>query len=398
MSPLMAQSGHPRRVARCPLSGAKRKTEPFGFRPRSRTTATSILPSLNVKTTHSWRAIVPLAHLAREGRMTVTIGRRELLAALGGAAAAWPLAARGQQPAMPVIGFLSPGSPEADTNRMNGVRRGLAEIGYVEGQNVAIEYRGAQYQYGHLPALAVDLVSRQVSVIIVVSITPTLAAKAATNTIPVVFSVGGDPVQFSIVTSLNRPVGNITGVYNLNTAVMGKRLELLREMVPAASVIALLVNPNSAAREAETKELKEAARALGLEIRILNATSESEIDAAFATLAKERSVPLVVSSDNLFTDRPVPLVVLAARHAIPAMYPYRWFAAAGGLMSYGPDLAEAYRLVGTYAGRILKGAKPADLPVQQTVKVELVVNLNTAKLLGLTIPLPLLGRVDRWIE
>ena len=234
--------------------------------------------------------------------------------------------------------------------------------------------------------------------IIVVSITPTLAAKAATNTIPIVFSVGGDPVQFSIVTSLNRPVGNITGVYNLNTAVMGKRLELLREMVPAAGVIALLVNPNSAAREAETKEVNEAARALGLEIRILNATSESEIDAAFATLAKERSVPLVVSSDNLFTDRPVRLVVLAARHAIPAIYPYRWFAAAGGLMSYGPDLAEAYRLVGTYAGRILKGAKPADLPIQQVVKVELVINLKTVKAPGITVPLPLSGRADEVIE
>jgi putative ABC transport system substrate-binding protein len=179
---------------------------------------------------------------------------------------------------------------------------------------------------------------------------------------------------------------------------VGKRLELLREMVPAAGVIALLVNPNSAAREAETKELNEAARALGLEIRILNATSESEIDSAFATLAKERSVPLVVSSDNLFTDRPVRLVVLAARHAIPAIYPYRWFAAAGGLMSYGPDLAEAYRLVGTYAGRILKGAKPADLPIQQVVKVELVINLKTAKALGITVPLPLSARADEVIE
>ena len=242
----------------------------------------------------------------------------------------WALPAWAQQPTMPVIGILSPGSPEADTNRMNAVRQGLAEIGYVEGQNAAIEYRGAQYQYGHLPLLAADLVSRQVSVIIVFAITPTLAAKAATNTIPIVFSVGGDPVQFGIVTSLNRPVGNITGVYNLNTSVMAKRLELLHEMVPAAGVIALLVNPNSAAREAETKALNEAARALDLEIRILKAASESEIDAAFATLAKERSVPLVVSSDNLFTDRPVRLVALAARHAIPAIYPF-----AGSLLEAG---------------------------------------------------------------
>jgi putative ABC transport system substrate-binding protein len=281
---------------------------------------------------------------------------------------------------------------------MNGVRRGLAEIGYVEGQNVAIEYRGAQYQYGHLPALAVDLVSRQVSVIIVASITPTLAAKAATNTIPIVFVVGGDPVRFGVVTSLNRPVGNITGVYNLNIGIVGKRLELLREMIPATGVVALLANPSSAAGEIETKETNEAARALGLEIRILNVTSESEIDAAFATLAKERSVPLVVSSDNLFTDRPVRLAMLAARHAIPAIYPYRWFPDAGGLMSYGADLAEAFRLAGTYVGRILKGAKPADLPVQQVVKVELVINLNTAKALGIEVPPTLITRADEVIE
>jgi putative ABC transport system substrate-binding protein len=330
--------------------------------------------------------------------MSAKMKRREFITLLGGGALGWPLAARAQQPTLPVIGFLSPGSLEADTSRMNALRRGLAEIGYVEGQNVAIEYRGAQYQYGHLPALAVDLVSRRVSVIIVVSTTPTLAAKAATNTIPIVFSVGGDPVQYSIVSSLNRPNGNITGVYNLNIAVTGKRLELLREMFPATGVIAFLVNPRSAVREVETKELNEAARVLGVEIRILNAASESEIDAAFATLAKERSVPLVVSADNLFTDRPVRLVALAARHAIPTIYPYRWFAAAGGLMSYGPDLADAYRLVGTYAGKILKGAKPADLPVQQLVKVELVINLNTAKALGLTVPLPLLGRADEVIE
>jgi putative tryptophan/tyrosine transport system substrate-binding protein len=324
--------------------------------------------------------------------------RRTFITLLGGAGLTWPLAARAQQPALPVIGFLSPGSLEADVSRMNAFRRGLAEIGYVEGQNVAIEYRGAQYQYGNVPALAADLVSRQVSVIIVVATTPTLAAKGATNTIPIVFSVGGDPVQFGIVSSLNRPDGNITGVYNLNTAVTGKRLELLREMVPATGVFAFLVNPRSAVREAETKELNEAARVLGVEIRILNAASESEIDAAFATLAKERPVPLVVSSDNLFTDRPVRLVALAARYAIPTIYPYRWFAAVGGLTSYGPDLADAYRLVGTYAGRILKGAKPADLPVQQVVKVELVINLTTARALGLEVPPTLLARADEVIE
>jgi ABC-type uncharacterized transport system substrate-binding protein len=324
--------------------------------------------------------------------------RRQFLGVLGGAAAAWPLAVRAQQPAMPVIGFLSPGSLEADTSRMNAVRQGLAEIGYVEGQNAAIEYRGAQYQHDRLSALAADLVNRRVAAIIVVSASGALAAKAATNTIPIVFSIGADPVQLSLVTSLNRPSGNITGIYVLNVAVTGKRLELLRESVPTARVIGYLANPKSAATAPETKELREAARALGVELRVLNAANESEIDTAFATLAKERSVPLVVSSDNLFTDRPVRLAVLAARHAIPAICPYREFAAAGGLMSYGTDLADAYRVVGAYAGRILKGAKPTDLPVHQAVKVQLVINLKTAKALGLTVPPTLLARADEVIE
>jgi len=324
--------------------------------------------------------------------------RRQFLGVLGGAAAAWPLAVRAQQPAMPVIGFLSPGSLEADTSRMNAVRQGLAEIGYVEGQNAAIEYRGAQYQHDRLSALAADLVNRRVAAIIVVSASGALAAKAATNTIPIVFSIGADPVQLSLVTSLNRPSGNITGIYVLNVAVTGKRLELLRESVSTARVIGYLANPKSAATEPETKELHEAARALGVELRVLNAANESEIDTAFATLAKERSVPLVVSSDNLFTDRPVRLAVLAARHAIPAICPYREFAAAGGLMSYGTDLADAYRVVGAYAGRILKGAKPTDLPVHQAVKVQLVINLKTAKALGLGVPTSVLARADEVIE
>jgi putative ABC transport system substrate-binding protein len=324
--------------------------------------------------------------------------RRQFLGVLGGAAAAWPLAVRAQQPAMPVIGFLSPGSLEADTSRMNAVRQGLAEIGYVEGQNAAIEYRGAQYQHDRLSALAADLVNRRVAAIIVVSASGALAAKAATNTIPIVFSIGADPVQLSLVTSLNRPSGNITGIYVLNVAVTGKRLELLRESVSTARVIGYLANPKSAATAPETKELHEAARALGVELRVLNAANESEIDTAFATLAKERSVPLVVSSDNLFTDRPVRLAVLAARHAIPAICPYREFAAAGGLMSYGTDLADAYRVVGAYAGRILKGAKPTDLPVHQAVKVQLVINLKTAKALGLGVPTSVLARADEVIE
>jgi len=324
--------------------------------------------------------------------------RREFLGVLGGAAAAWPLAVRAQQPAMPVIGFLSPGSLEADTSRMNAVRQGLAEIGYVEGQNAAIEYRGAQYQHDRLSALAADLVNRRVAAIIVVSASGALAAKAATNTIPIVFTIGADPVQLSLVTSLNRPSGNITGIYVLNVAVTGKRLELLRESVPTARVIGYLANPKSAATAPETKELHEAARALGVELRVLNAANESEIDTAFATLAKERSVSLVVSSDNLFTDRPVRLAVLAARHAIPAICPYREFAAAGGLMSYGTDLADAYRVVGANAGRILKGAKPTDLPVHQAVKVQLVINLKTAKALGLGVPTSVLARADEVIE
>ena len=324
--------------------------------------------------------------------------RRQFLGVLGGAAAAWPLAVRAQQPAMPVIGFLSPGSLEADTSRMNAVRQGLAEIGYVEGQNAAIEYRGAQYQHDRLSELAADLVNRRVAAIIVVSASGALAAKAATNTIPIVFSIGADPVQLSLVTSLNRPSGNITGIYVLNVAVTGKRLELLRESVSTARVIGYLANPKSAATAPETKELHEAARALGVELRVLNAANESEIDTAFATLAKERSVPLVVSSDNLFTDRPVRLAVLAARHAIPAICPYREFAAAGGLMSYGTDLADAYRVVGAYAGRILKGAKPTDLPVHQAVKVQLVINLKTAKALGLGVPTSVLARADEVIE
>jgi putative tryptophan/tyrosine transport system substrate-binding protein len=323
--------------------------------------------------------------------------RREFVL-MGGAAAAWPLAVRAQQSAIPVIGFLSLGSPEADTGRMNAVRRGLAEIGYVEGKNVAIEYRGAQHQYDRLPTLAADFVNRQVGVIVTVGTPAALVAKAATTTIPIVFAIGADPVRLGVVTSLNRPGANITGAFNLNSAVAGKRLELLHELVPAAGVIALLANPSSAFTAVETKELHEAARALGVELRVLNAANENEIDTAFATSAKEHSVPLVVSADALFTDRAARIVALAARHAIPAIYPYRELAAAGGLMSYGSDIAEAYRQVGTYAGRILKGAKPSDLPIQQVVKVELVINLNAAKALGITFPLSLLGRADQVIE
>jgi len=282
------------------------------------------------------------------------IRRREVIALLGGAAAAWPIAARAQRPALPVIGFLSLGTTEGDAVRINALRQGLKETGYVEEQNVAIEYRGAQYQYDRLSALAADLVSRQVAAIVVVSTQGTLAAKAATSTIPIVFSIGADPVQLSLVSNLNRPGGNITGVFNFNATVMGKRLELLHESMPTARVIGYLANPKSLITEPETKELHEAARALGVELRVLNAASESEIDSAFPT--------------------------------------------AGGLMSYGADLADAYRQIGIYAGRILNGTKPSDLPVQQVVKVELVINLKTAKALGLTVPPALIARADEVIE
>jgi putative ABC transport system substrate-binding protein len=323
--------------------------------------------------------------------------RREFITLLSGTAATWPLTARAATD-VAVIGILSPGSLEADAKRMKGVRRGLTEIGYVEGQNVAIEYRGAQYQHDQLPTLARDLINRQVSVIVTFGTPAALAAKAATHTIPIVFGMGADPVQLGVVTSLNRPGGNITGYYILNTAVAGKRLELLHELVPVPRVIALLADPNSTFTGAETNELSEASRALGVELRVLNAASEGEIDTAFTTLAKEHSMPLVVSADALFTDHPAQLIALAARYAIPTIYAYREFAAAGGLISYGSDIVEGYRRVGTYAGRILKGGKPADLPIQQGVIVELVINLKTAKALGLTVPPTLLARADEVIE
>jgi putative ABC transport system substrate-binding protein len=325
------------------------------------------------------------------------VKRRDFITLLGGAAA-WPLAARAQQPAMPVIGFLSPGSPQADALRLSAVQRGFREIGYVEGQNVAIEYRWAWSKYDQLSALAIDLVARQVAALVTVGTPAALAAKAATNTIPIVFAVGGDPVQLGLVSSLSRPGGNATGVNGLNLEVIGKRLELLHELVPTAPTIAYLANPKSAFTEVETKTLRAAGRALGVELRVLNAASENEIDAAFAILAKDQSTPLLVSADAMFTDQRVQLIVLAARHVIPAIYSDREFVAAGGLISYGPDLADLYRQVGVYTGRILKGAKPSELPAQQAVKVELAINLKTARAIGITFPLPLLGRADKVIE
>jgi putative ABC transport system substrate-binding protein len=324
--------------------------------------------------------------------------RRRFIALLGGAIAL-PLAGAAQQKAMPVIGFLSTGSPESDDFRLIAFRQGLNETGYVEGQNVAIEYRWAPGQYDQLPALAAGLVRRQVTVIAAVGIPPTFAAKAATSTIPIAFLVGVDPVEFDLIGSLKRPGGNLTGIAILTAELAGKRLELLHELVPTAAVIALLVNPtNHAATESETRHLQDAVRSLGLQLHILPASTASEIDRAFETLVGLRAGGLVVSADPLFTNQRAQIVALAARHAVPAIYIWREFVAAGGLMSYGTDLTGSYRQAGIYTGKILKGAKPADLPVQQVVKVELVINLKTAETLGLTIPLSLSGRADEVIE
>jgi putative tryptophan/tyrosine transport system substrate-binding protein len=326
------------------------------------------------------------------------VKRRDILALLGGAAVACPVGVRAQQQ-MPVIGYLSAGSPESDDFRLTAFRQGLNETGYVEGQNVAIEYRWAPGQYDQLPALAADLVRRQVTVIAAVGIPPTFAAKAATSTIPIAFLVGIDPIEFDLIASLNRPGGNITGVAILTAELAAKRLELLHELVPTAAVIALLVNPTDpAATESETRNLRDAVRSLGLQLHILPASTPNEIDSAFETLVELRAGALVVSTDPLFTNQRAQIVALAARHAVPAIYIWREFVEAGGLMSYGTDLTGSHRQAGIYTGKILKGAKPADLPVQEVVKVELVINLKTAKALGLTVPLPLSGRADEVIE
>jgi putative ABC transport system substrate-binding protein len=324
--------------------------------------------------------------------------RREFIALMG-AAAAWPLAARAQQPALPVVGFLGGGSPDTDANRVLSLKQGLSETGYVEDRNVAIEYRWAEGSYDRYPALLADLVHRQVTVIVSSGGTPAaLAAKAATTTIPIVFQLGVDPVTVGLVASLNRPGGNLTGVTILSVEVGPKRLELLHELVPTATVVALLVNPTSPLTEALSRDAQAAARTLGLELHVLHASTERDFDTVFANLVQLRAGALVIGGDVLFANFSNQLAALAFRHAVPAIFQFREFAAAGGLMSYGTSLTDVYRQIGVYTGRILKGEKPAELPVQQVTKVELIINLKTAKALGLTVPLTLLGRADEVIE
>jgi putative ABC transport system substrate-binding protein len=325
--------------------------------------------------------------------------RRDFITLVGGAVA-WPLAARAQQPAMPVIGYLDTGSPEAGANRAATVRQGLNETGYVEGRNISIEYRWANDQFDRLPALAADLVQRRVAVIITQSNpAAALAAKAATTTIPIVFSTGSDPVSGGLVASLNRPGGNLTGVTTMAGELIGKRLELLHELVPTATIIAALFNAtNPTGGGPQPRTLQSAAHTLGLQLHLLQLGTERDFDRVFADLARLRADALVVASDDFLLSRSEQLAALALRHAVPAIFQYREFVAAGGLMSYGGNNTDQFRLVGVYAGRILKGEKPVDLPVQQSTKIELFVNLKTAKALGLTVPPSILLRADEVIE
>jgi putative tryptophan/tyrosine transport system substrate-binding protein len=325
--------------------------------------------------------------------------RREFITLLGSGAVAWPFAARAQQPAMPVIGFLSSRSSHESTHLLAGFGRGLAENGYVDGQNVTIEHRWAEGQYDQLPALAAELVGRAVSVIVAVGGDQTaMAAKAKTSTIPIVFTLGSDPIKLGLVASYNRPGGNVSGISTLVNILEPKRLGLLHELVPQATVIGILFNPDNPPAEQQLRSLEEAARDLALQLRVLHASTDGAIETAFKSIAQNRISALAVAADPFFNSRRDKIVALAARQAIPAMYPFREYPVAGGLMSYGIDLPDAYRQAGLYAGRILKGAKPADLPVVQPSKFEFVVNLKTAKALGLKLSDNLMSVADEVIE
>jgi ABC-type uncharacterized transport system substrate-binding protein len=324
--------------------------------------------------------------------------RREFLTLLGGAVATRPIAARAQQPAMPVIGFVNVASAKGYARQLSAFLKGLSETGYVDGRNVAIEYRWAEGRSDRLPAMVADLVHRQVAVIAATSTPAALAAKAATMTIPIVFEMAADPVRLGLVASLNRPGGNATGVTNTNVEMAPKRLQLLHELVPTARVIALLVNPANPAAETNTKEVQAAARTLGLELHVLNASTERDFDGVFAKLIQLRAGGLVIGPDPLFSSQNEQLAALTIHHAVPTIYENREFAVAGGLLSYGGDATDAYRLTGIHTGRVLKGDKPADLPVQQATKVELYINLKTAKTLGLNVPNTIIGRADEVIE
>jgi putative tryptophan/tyrosine transport system substrate-binding protein len=323
--------------------------------------------------------------------------RRQFIALLGGSVA-WPLAARAQQPTIPVIGFLYPTSPDTIADRLRGLRQGLKETGYVEGENVTIEYRWAEGQFDRLPMLAAELARRQVAVIAAGNFASAVAAKAATTTIPIVFAVAEDPVRLGLVASLARPDSNLTGINFFNIEVTAKRLELLRELVPGAARVAVLVNPTNPVSETTLRSTELAARAMGLQLQVFNASTSGEIDAAFSSLVRERPDALFVGGDAFFNGRRVQLVNTAAHHRIPATYSAREFPEVGGLMSYGGNVPDAYRQVGVYAGRILKGAKPADLPVVQSTKFELVINAQTARTLGRTVPPSLLAVADEVIE
>ena len=326
--------------------------------------------------------------------------RRQFITLLGGAAAAWPLAARAQQPAMPVVGIINAGAPETSVSRVTAFRQGLGELGYLDGQNVTIEYRWAEGRYDRYPELVADLIRRKVSVIATGASGPAaFAAKAATSSIPIVFGVGEDPVRLGLVASLARPGGNVTGVNFFTAEVAAKRLGLLRELAPRTTRVAVLVNPaNAASAESTARDVRAAAPALGLQVQMLNATTVREIDTAYASLVRERADALVVAGDGFFNSRRVQLAMLAVRHAIPATYSVRDYPEAGGLISYGTSFADTFRQIGIYCGRILKGATPADLPVLQSTKFELVVNMQAARMLGIDVPPMLLARADEVIE